>query len=168
MKLSLLLPFPGPSLVVLAPELRRRIEALLSPLGLRLEEDGEALLVAGEEESEVLRVSSALSNALSEAAEEGRGKAVAVLENADLSGVEEALAEVRRIREQVARWREAGLPARVSPSWKSWSELEEILLLVEAVPLSEERLSSLLERAWDLFAEALVHALEPPRKSTGR
>ena len=150
---------PGPALVVLAPELVGKIRSLLSPLGLRLEEAGGALLVVGEEESEVLRVSSALSSALSEAVE-GRRDAVVLLEDADLSEVEETLAGVQRVREQVTRWRQVGLPTQFSSDRRNWDKMLEILLFIEEVPLPEERFVHLLQRARELHAEALARDLQ--------
>jgi hypothetical protein len=136
-----------------------KIRSLLSPLGLRLEEGRGTFFVAGEKESEVMRISSVLSIALSGAVE-GRREAVVLLEDADLSEVEETLAGVRRVREQAARWRQAGLPTQFSSDRRNWDKLLEILLLIEEVPLPEERFVRLLQRAGELHAEALARGLQ--------
>lgn len=158
-EIRLLVHHPGPALVVLAPELVKKIRSLLSPLGLRLEEGRGTFFVAGEKESEVMRVSSALSTALSGAVE-GRRDTVVLLEDADLSEVEETLAGVQRVREQAARWRQAGLPTRFPSDRRNWDRMLEILLFIEEVPLPEERFVRLLRRAEELHAEALARDLQ--------
>jgi len=142
-------------LVLLGPGLVEKIRSLLIPFGLRLEEGKGALFVAGEREREVKRVASILSIALSEAAGKEKEEAV-VLEDADLSEVEEELANIRRMREQEDLWRKAGLPEPSEAAWRGWWAVEEMALLVREVALSDDRFRKVLEEARILYARILA------------
>ena len=149
---------PRPVRIRLGPRLVERIRSLLSPFGLRLEEEGKFIIVVGRREDEVRHVASSLFAALSEGVK-GKGEGTVVLEDADLSSVERELAKIKRLRKQRRLWRRAGLPDSLEAARRGWWSLEQKALSIETVPLGENQFREVLKEARILHARALAREI---------
>jgi len=157
-KLELLVLRPRPVRILLAPKLMEKIRSLLAPLGLRLEEEGRFIFVAGKRKDEARMVATSLSAVLSGEVE-GKGEGSVVLEDADLSRVERELAKIRQLRRQRSLWKRAGLPEPLEAAVRGWFALERKARLIEAVPLGKDRLREVLEEARVLYARILAREI---------